>query len=63
MCERLKMPCEPSYMPPRNADVLHSVASIERAKRVLGYAPKVDWKTGLARTVDWYQARFAAGAR
>jgi len=60
MCERLKMPCEPSYLPPRNADVLHSVASIERAKRVLGYEPKVDWKTGLARTVDWYQARFAA---
>lgn len=60
MCERLKMPCEPSYLPPRNADVLHSVASIERAKRVLGYEPKIDWKTGLARTVDWYQARFAA---
>jgi nucleoside-diphosphate-sugar epimerase len=60
MCERLGMPCEPSYLEPRNADVLHSVASIERAKKVLGYAPKVDWKSGLAITVDWYKARFAA---
>lgn len=60
MCERLGMPCEPNYVDPRNADVLHSVASIDRARRVLGYEPRVDWQTGLARTVDWYKARFAA---
>ena len=34
--------------------MLHSVASIERARRVLGYEPKVDWRSGLAKTVDWY---------
>lgn len=60
MCERLGMPCEPNYVDPRNADVLHSVASIDRARRVLGYEPRVDWQTGLARTVDWYKARFTA---
>jgi UDP-glucose 4-epimerase len=62
MCERLGMTCLPRYAEPRAADVLHSVASIERARRVLGYEPKIDWRTGLATTVDWYKARFA-GAR
>jgi UDP-glucose 4-epimerase len=60
MAERLGMPCEPSYAPPRGGDVMHSVASLERARRILGYEPTVDWKTGLASTVEWYRARFAA---
>lgn len=29
--------------------------SIERARRGLGYAPKVDLATGLARTAEWYK--------
>ncbi|MBU6191064.1 MAG: NAD-dependent epimerase/dehydratase family protein, partial [Betaproteobacteria bacterium] len=32
---------------------------ISKARRVLGYDPKVDWATGLRRTVDWYVAYFA----
>ncbi len=59
MCEQLGVPCAPRYEDPRAADVLYSVASIDRAKQLLGYEPKIDWKTGLARTVDWYKARFA----
>ena len=59
MCERLGVACQPRYEEPRSADVLHSVASIERAKRVLGYEATIDWRTGLATTVDWYKARFA----
>ncbi len=59
MCERLGMPCQPRYEEPRAGDVLQSVASIEKARRVLGYEAKIDWRTGLATTVDWYKARFA----
>jgi nucleoside-diphosphate-sugar epimerase len=29
--------------------------SIEKARRVLGYAPKVDLEEGIARTVAWYR--------
>jgi nucleoside-diphosphate-sugar epimerase len=29
--------------------------SIEKAKRILGYSPKVDWKTGMSRTVAAYK--------
>ena len=59
MCEQLGVACAPRYEPPRSADVLYSVASIDRARQLLGYEPKIDWKTGLKRTVDWYKARFA----
>ncbi len=40
---------------PRVGDVKHSVADVTLAKRVLGYDPKVDFGTGLARTVEWYR--------
>lgn len=29
-------------------------ASIEKAKKVLGYEPKTDFKAGLQKTVDWF---------
>jgi len=32
---------------------------ISKAKRVLGYNPKVDWKDGLEATVEWYKDYFS----
>ena len=32
---------------------------ISKAKRVLGYNPQIDWKVGLASTVEWYKAYFS----
>lgn len=32
---------------------------ISKAKRVLGYNPKVDWKIGLESTVEWYKDYFS----
>ena len=31
---------------------------ITKAKEVLGYVPKVDWRDGLLETVRWYQSYF-----
>ena len=31
---------------------------ISKAKSLLGYNPKVDWRDGLAATVDWYRNYF-----
>lgn len=45
----------PSYAPARTGDVRHSLASIERAKELLGWAPAVDWRVGLAETLAWYR--------
>jgi UDP-glucose 4-epimerase len=50
-------PEAPSYAPPRAGDVPHSVASIERARRLLGFEPRVGLREGLERTLEWYRAR------
>ncbi len=39
----------------RPGDVRHSVAAIDRASRLLGYAPKTSFKDGLTTTFNWYQ--------
>jgi len=38
----------------RVGDVKHSQASIEKARRLLGYAPAVDFDEGIKRTVAWF---------
>ncbi len=54
---RLGTDFEPVLAPPRAGDIKHSRASIERARQLLGYEPVVDFDTGLARTIAWYQSR------
>ena len=50
---------EPVYMDRRAGDVQHSQADIEKAKRLLGYAPEVGFEDGLRRTVDWFRQKAA----
>ncbi len=57
MAAQLESKLQPKYAPPRAGDVQHSLASLERAKELLGYAPNVAWTKGLATTVDWYRVR------
>lgn len=40
----------------REGDVKHSLADISAAKSAFGYEPKVDFETGLAKTVEWYRS-------
>lgn len=40
--------------PNRVGDIPHSLASIEKAKRLLNYDPKYSIKDGLEQAVDWY---------
>jgi nucleoside-diphosphate-sugar epimerase len=46
---------EIDYQPARKGDVLHSLASIEKARRILGYEAVVDLKEGLRRTIAYYR--------
>ena len=43
------------YAPERAGDVKHSLADLTRARKCLGYEPKVDFEEGLRRTVAWYR--------
>lgn len=48
---------QPHYEPTRVGDVMHSLADISLAERLIGYRPKVLLAEGLARTIQWYQAQ------
>jgi UDP-N-acetylglucosamine/UDP-N-acetylgalactosamine 4-epimerase len=45
---------EPIYGNSRQGDIEHSWASISLAEKMLGYAPRVSFKEGLRRTMDYY---------
>lgn len=45
---------EPLYGPVRPGDVPHSLASVDKAIRLLGYNPQVDFAAGLHLTAEWY---------
>ena len=45
---------EPTHGPNRVGDIPHSLASIDKAKRLLGYNPQHSMKLGLKEAVKWY---------
>ncbi len=45
---------EVKYGSNRMGDIPHSLASIEKAKKILGYHPKFSLKEGLKESVEWY---------
>jgi nucleoside-diphosphate-sugar epimerase len=49
----------PRFDSERRGDVKHSLASIEKARVLLGYAPGVGLAEGLRRLVEWTRARRA----
>lgn len=53
--ELIQFPGRPKFLPARPGDIRHSQADISRAQRVLGYEPKVSFRSGLQRTIAWYQ--------
>jgi UDP-N-acetylglucosamine 4-epimerase len=44
----------PAYGPEREGDVKYSLASVEKAKRLLGYKPFTDVEAGLKEAIGWY---------
>lgn len=45
---------EVQHGPVRKGDIPHSLASIDKARRLMGYAPEYDIKRGLKEAVKWY---------
>jgi UDP-glucose 4-epimerase len=50
----------PVRAPARPGDVLRHCADVSKARRLLGFEPRVDLETGLARTLAWLRAEGAA---
>lgn len=49
---------EPVYEPARKGDVRDSLASISRARELLGYEPENGIDEGIRKTVKWYLERY-----
>jgi nucleoside-diphosphate-sugar epimerase len=49
---------QPEYDASRPGDVRHSQASIDLARKYLGYTGSISLDEGLQRTVDWYRENF-----
>ena len=47
---------EPVFGPPRVGDVRHSLADISKARRLLGFEPRVSFEDALRLTLDWYRS-------
>lgn len=47
---------KPVYGPNRAGDIPHSLASIEKANRLLGYNPTHTVQEGMAEAINWYKA-------
>jgi dTDP-glucose 4,6-dehydratase len=45
------------FVPKNYIDVELRIPSVEKARDILGYEPKVDLDEGLRRTIDWYRER------
>jgi nucleoside-diphosphate-sugar epimerase len=46
---------KPIYTAPRPGDVKHSLADISLAKKLIGFTPKVSFRQGLEKAIDWYR--------
>jgi len=44
-----------TYVGDRPGQVFRHTADAAKAKRILGWEPAIDFETGLAKTIDWYQ--------
>lgn len=61
--EEIGTTVEVVHGPPRSGDVRHSVADVSLAEKELGYNASISLAEGLRRTVEYYTAEEAAGAR
>ncbi len=53
--EALGVSIDPVFGPPMCGDVKHSLAAIEKAKRLLDYSPSINFEDGLFKMVDWFK--------
>jgi len=53
--DKMVLKINPVYGPSRAGDIPHSLASIKKAERLLGYTPLFNVRQGMAEAVRWYK--------
>ena len=56
ICDILRVSVEPEFDAPRPGDIRDSNADITKAREIIGYSPRYDFKEGLLRSIDWYKS-------
>ena len=54
LCDALGRRIPPAFAPARVGDILHSNASIEKARTILGYDPEFSFEDGINLALGWY---------
>jgi len=49
--KKMKLECE--FHKPRKGDVMRHLASISKARKILGYKPKISLEEGITRYINW----------
>lgn len=60
IASELKATPELNRLPSQPGDVQQTFASVEKARALLGYAPRTSMKEGIARFVEWFQGQQAS---
>lgn len=55
ICEALGIDCEPNYVAARLGDIRDSNASVDKARKMLGYDPSFDFEKGINLAIKWYK--------
>ena len=63
IAEELEVTPVIEYLADQPGDVPITFADVSKARRLLGYSPKVPIRDGLRRFVDWYRTAHAEGSR
>lgn len=56
LCKHLGVSIEADYGDERTGDIKHSLADIQKAKRLLDYQPDWSFSEGFEKAVDWYKS-------
>lgn len=59
LCKILNKNIEPEFGPERPGDIKHSCADISKAREVLGYNPRINYKQGIQLAIEWYKDNLA----
>ena len=62
ICSMLAIDIQPTYRDFRQGDVKHSLASIQKARTLIGYEPRISVKDGLGLALDWYKSSQVIGS-
>lgn len=56
----LKKQVKPLFLPPRKGDVFRTLADLSKAKKLLGYQPKMGFSGALEITTEWFKKNYSS---